>query len=418
MELEIIRIGDLGKIITGTTPPKKEKKYYGGKYPLIKPSDIIKGQQTVLHTEDVLTEEITKDFKRFILPRNTICVVTIGSIGKQCYTNQVCMTNQQINSIIPNENYDSKFVYYLMEYNNPKVKSMSSGSASGRENVNKSSFESIKIKVPKSKEAQKKIASILSTYDDLIENNQQRIAILEQMAQNIYKEWFVRFRFPGHEKIKFRNGIPFNWQRVSLREVVEFYIGGGWGKETEDTSHSVGGFVIRGTDIPKLSHGKLNKDIFRYHKPSNIKTRELQKNDIIFEVSGGTQSQLLGRNILISEEVLNRFGDKVLCASFCKLIRTNERISPHQLKCYFDHIIETEEIAQYQVQSTGICNFQFESFLDYELIFIPDEKTKKEFHSIISNIRGQIDILGYMNEVLNKTRNRLLPRLMNGKLKV
>jgi type I restriction enzyme S subunit len=267
-------------------------------------------------------------------------------------------------------------------------------------------------------QTQKRIANILSAYDDLIENNQKRIAILEQMAQNLYKEWFVRFRFPNWQNVEFEKGIPKGWEMISLRDAVEFYIGGGWGKAEPDVKHNIGGFVIRGTDIPKLAKGKINREIYRYHSNSNINPRELKENDIVFEVSGGTQSQLLGRNIIISKEILNRFNDKIICASFCKLIRPNENLNSNYLKCYFDHIIDNEHIAQYQVQSTGICNFQFEAFLDYELILKPSQEILDKFNLVSSNLRNQIDKLGNINDGLKQQRNKLLPRLLSGKLEV
>ena len=136
-------------------------------------------------------------------------------------------------------------------------------------------------------------AAILSAYDELIENNNRRIAILEKIAEEIYREWFVRLRFPGHEKVKVVKGVPEGWKVKRFRDILESYIGGGWGNDSKDINFPIPGFVIRGTDIPKFDNGLFDDGVLRYHKASNYKSRKLQENDIIFEVSGGSKDQLL-----------------------------------------------------------------------------------------------------------------------------
>src|SRR5205823_6521808 len=131
--------------------------------------------------------------------------------------------------------------------------------------INKSAFSSIKLLVPKY-EAQRKIAAILSAYDELIENNKRRIALLETLAEEIYREWFVRLRFPGHERLPVIKGVPSGWSLKRFHEIVEFYIGGGWGEDNQSTSFSEGAFVIRGTDIPEVQAGQFESCPFRFHK--------------------------------------------------------------------------------------------------------------------------------------------------------
>lgn len=265
---------------------------------------------------------------------------------------------------------------------------------------------------------QKQIASILSNYDQLIENNNRRIAILEEMAEEIYKEWFVRLRFPNWRETKVVDGIPKGWEVKQLGEVIEFYIGGGWGKDEMDSNFSETAYVIRGTDIPHFKKGTLNKSVYRFHKKSNLASRKLNNGDIVFEVSGGTETQWLGRTVLINQDVLDRFGDKVMCASFCKLIRPNEKVNSLFLYYFFNRIYSTAEVSLFQVQSTGISNFQFEDFLKYQKILIPNEKILNLFEELTIPIQKEVQLLGAKNENLQKTRDLLLPRLVSGKLNV
>ena len=91
-----------------------------------------------------------------------------------------------------------------------------------RASLNDGMIRRFKIRFPKEKKCQEKIGKILLTYDSLIENNTKRIRLLEKMAENLYKEWFVRFRFPGHENVKMVNGLPNGWKKGALSDVCEF----------------------------------------------------------------------------------------------------------------------------------------------------------------------------------------------------
>lgn len=117
---------------------------------------------------------------------------------------------------------DASFTYYLTSSDAvvlPAINSMTG--ASGRQRADKRFIQRLKLNLP-DLPTQERIANILSAYDDLIEANNRRIELLEQAAQELYKEWFVRFRFPGHEKAKFENGLPEGWKRVRLSEIIDF----------------------------------------------------------------------------------------------------------------------------------------------------------------------------------------------------
>lgn len=243
------------------------------------------------------------------------------------------------------------------------------------------------------------------------------MALLEATARELYREWFVRLRFPHHAQTPTENGLPKGWRLGMMREVINYYIGGGWGNDNPDSQFSEGGFVIRGTDIPNARKCIANKNIYRYHKPSNIASRKLQTGDIIFETAGGTEDQPLGRTLLITNELLEEYNDTIICASFCKMLRTTS-ISPFYLYFTLNYLYETREIETYQVQSTGISNYQFEDFMDNQSIRIPTENILIEFDKKVSNILSQIGVLGRQNALLRQTRDALLPRLLGGGLAV
>ncbi|MGE0133466.1 MAG: restriction endonuclease subunit S [Blastocatellales bacterium] len=117
--------------------------------------------------------------------------------------------------------------------------------------LNRNHLHKIKVRFPKAP-IQRKIAAILSAYDDLIENNQRRIALLERMAEEIYREWFVRMRFPGHEQVKFEKGVPEGWEIKRLGEVIELC----YGKALKEDERVPGEFPVYGSSGVVGTHNK------------------------------------------------------------------------------------------------------------------------------------------------------------------
>ncbi len=272
-------------------------------------------------------------------------------------------------------------------------------------------------------DVQRRIAAILSAYDDLIENNTRRIAILEEMARCIYEEWFVRFRYPGHEGVRMVESdlglVPKGWSRVPLGSLVGHHIGGGWGQEAATEEFSVPAYVIRGTDIPDVRLGSLGRSPLRFHTPSNFRSRQLQARDIVFEVSGGSKDQPVGRAVMVGEALLSRADAPVICASFCRLVRADQNlVLPELLRFHFDHIYATREIMQYQTQSTGITNFKFTVFLEKEMVLKPPVDVQAQFSKVARPMLQLAESLGIKNSVLRATRDLLLPKLISGELDV
>ena len=106
---------------------------------------------------------------------------------------------------------------------------------------------------------QHRLGQIIAAYDDLIENNRQRIALLEEAARLLYREWFVHFRFPGHEHVKIIDGLPEGWERSVPNGIIANHIGGGWGKDEPKGKEGEPAFVVRGTDIPRIESGDIKE---------------------------------------------------------------------------------------------------------------------------------------------------------------
>jgi type I restriction enzyme S subunit len=269
---------------------------------------------------------------------------------------------------------------------------------------------------------QQRIAGILSAYDELIGNSQQRIRILEAMARALYSEWFVHFRFPGHEKLPRvaspLGDIPQGWEVKSLESLIADHIGGGWGKEIGDEDHTEPAWVIRGTDIPDARSCQVADVPHRFHSVSNIRSRRLQAGDILFEVSGGSKGQPVGRTLLVTPQLMSAFDDDaVICASFCKRVRPDAGgYGSELLFLSFLEGYESGEIEQFQVQSTGISNFKWTEYIAKTERVIPPEPLRVRFRDRVAPMFSQIAMLGLKIQNLRRTRDLLLPRLLAGQL--
>ena len=191
MELKKIHISDIGKVVTGKTPRTSIVENYGGNIPFLTPSDDL-SYKSVPKTSKTLTEQGLNEVKNCLLPPHSVCVSCIGSdLGKVVMTLEPTITNQQFNSIIPNRQFNTDFVYYLMTLVGKELNYLSKTSTAVPI-INKSSFSNYEVEVPDLKK-QEKIASILSSLDDKIELNRRINDNLEQQAQALFKAWFVDF---------------------------------------------------------------------------------------------------------------------------------------------------------------------------------------------------------------------------------
>ncbi|MDD2212288.1 MAG: restriction endonuclease subunit S, partial [Clostridia bacterium] len=369
-----------------------------------------------------VTEKVFEKWTRRVLPKINDVILTreapLGEVGLLRSDEKVFLGQRTMIYRANEQLLNQRFLYYsfLGSFMQSQIKELGSGSTV--EHLRVPQAEKLKIILPRI-EAQRKTAAVLSAYDDLIETNKCRIAILEKMADEIYREWFVRLRFPGYERTKVVRGVPSSWDIMHMGNLISSYIGGGWGEDIQSVEFSKPAYVIRGTDIPNLSNGEYSKKILRYHKESNFNSRKLFVDDIIFEVSGGSVGQLLGRTLHITKRLVEFFENNVICASFCKLLRPDkQKISSLFLKYFLKLYYETGLVGTFQTQSTGISNYHFEDFIKYQTLIVPTRDILNAFDDIVGNLMAEKDILALKNNSLKNTRDLFLSRLLSGKLSV
>lgn len=186
-----VKIGDLGRVVTGKTPPTADPEHYGGELPFITPSDMM-GQKHIDRTERTISAKGRLHVKSLVIPPRTVFVSCIGSdMGKVGMTRVESVTNQQINSIIVQDGVNPNYVYYNLYSRKEELQRLAT-SGSAQPILNKGHFSQLKITLPPLPE-QKAIASILGTLDDKIELKRKMNETLEAMAKAIFKSWFVDF---------------------------------------------------------------------------------------------------------------------------------------------------------------------------------------------------------------------------------
>ena len=278
------------------------------------------------------------------------------------------------------------YVYYLAK--SQYIRDMAINSmtgASGRQRADAKFIGKIKWNFP-SPNIQTKIAAILSVYDDLIENNNKRIKILEQMAENLYKEWFVRFRFPGHETAEFENGIPKGWGIRRLDEVSKLSAGG-------DAPKDFSLEQSKEYPIPIYSNGMANDGLYGYCKKP---TRTAKSITISARGTVGF--------------VCLRFQPYMPIVRLVSIEPKNESVDVFYLYYYFkENSIEGYGTSQQQITIP---------YLSKKKILIPSIKLIEKFGIYTAKLFDKINVLKEKNQNLIKQRDLLLPRLMSGKLEV
>ena len=391
-----IAIGDLGRIVTGDTPPRKNPEYYGSAYPFIKPTDMTVGQRLTMTYEEGYSEDGFAKYRKKLIPAGSTAVVTIGSIGqKLTWLHADCFVNQAVNAVVPDRaKFDSLYVYYLLKHNLNLVKQADTGASSGRENVSKSNFSALTVWACLDLNTQKQIAEVLDALDSSIEANQRRIALLEEAARRIYREWFMHLRFPGYESVPVKDGVPKGWQTLPLTECADFINGFAFKPEHQQ---EVGLPIVK---IPELRDGVGSKT----PKNSGVSVpsrNHIDTGDVLFSWS----ATLLVNEWSEGPALLNQHLFKVVPKH-----PAHKRLIRFAIEAAIPLLLG---------QSVGATMQHIRrSALDGHLMSVPDGTVTDAFAALVDPMMDMVLNLQGQNRHLRATRDSLLPKLMSGHLDV
>lgn len=365
----------------------------GTDIPVIKIGNISNGENIVIDdSTQFVNDEFLEIDKKYHVKKGDILISLTGShmnqpnsmVGRCCRNldDKIYLLNQRAGKIIPKSNINKDFLYYVFRLQSLQyaIANRAYGGAN-QVNVSPKDVMGIKFEIPDVND-QEKIANILVAYDSLIQNNNKRIKILEQMAENLYKEWFVRFRFSGYENAEFENGIPKGWEVLKIKNIVKRLPFNRTYKQ--DELENSGKVIVIDQSTDEFSG-------YHNNEPSHFADYD---NPIILFGDHSCKFVFMVKNFSLGENVV----------PFVSL-------NPSEFNNYYlfyavHKLIITEEYKRHWSRFTAMK------------ILKPNIELQTKFADFVKPLINEKEIIWLQNQNLIKQRDILLPRLMSGKLEV
>jgi type I restriction enzyme S subunit len=248
---------------------------------------------------------------------------------------------------------------------------------------------------------QDRIASILSAYDDLIENNRRRIQLLEQAARLLYREWFVHLRFPGHEHVKIKDGVPAGWENTFLPDVIDVNPKTPLEKDKE----------IWYVPMSALSETGMTADVRDFERRTIPTSVKFKKNDVLLaRITPCLENGKTGLAYFLGD-------DEVACGSTEFIVLRGKRVSHAFTYCLARSYPFRGNAIKSMIGSSGRQRVQVSCFDEYR-VPLPPRYLLEMFDDTANGTFEKIRVLVALNERLARVRDLLLPRLMNGEIAV
>lgn len=366
-------------------------------HPYIRARDIKNGR---INTDDLiyLDDSTFAKIKKYIIEENDIAITIVGaSIGDIGFAtkevNGFNLTENAVRLTNFKDNVSSQYLFYLLVQNQYKefMQTIAGGAAQPKLGIYK--IQRIKVQLPPLP-TQQKIASILSAYDDLIQNYKKQIEALQTAASELYKEWFVRFRFPSYQTAKFENGIPEGWKVEKLFDVAKIIYGYPFNSD-EFCDDSTLNPVVRIRDI-------LDNHTDTYTSESCDEKYWINPNEMLIGMDGIFHMTLWTGERALQNQRTVRVTSKV------------RNLSNYYL--YFSLYPQIKALEQ-MIVGTTVAHLG-DKHLKKITILIPEDKILKMSYEKLEPMMNRIYSLQQQITNLTQQRDLLLPRLMSGKLEV
>lgn len=402
MKWEKVKLGDICKSIADGDHQAPKKQESG--IPFITISNIDSNNRidftNCLYVSEEYYDAINDKRKA---SKDDILYSVVGSFGvpvlikenlKFAFQRHIAILRPDTEKIFP------AFMYYCMLTRDFYLQADSVAIGSAQRTITLGALNNMQLSLP-SLPVQKRIASILSAYDDLIENNQKQIKLLEEAAQRLYKEWFVDLRFPGHESVKIVDGVPEGWSRTRLDEVIEF------NPKVSLTKERIKEFVPMSAlsntamilDTNEITYTQSNSGS-KFKNDDTIMARItpcLENGKIAFVQELKSEEGAVGS----TEYIVLR--SRLLCPSMVYLLS------------------RMQDFRKYAINnmsgSDGRQRVKVERLMEYEYLK-PTNDLVCEFSSKVTPMFKNIKHLSKLNAILREARDRLLPKLMSGEIEV
>ena len=390
MEWTHCKVSDLAEIISGGTPKTSIESYWNGNIPWLSVKDFSGDSKYVSSTEKTITEEGLNHSAANLLDVNDIVISARGTVGELAMLSVPMSLNQSCFGLRPK--CDADYLYYLLKIKVAELKQRANGGVFGT--IIRTTFDSIKCTLPLELKDQHRIASILSTYDSLIENNTKRIRLLEKMAENLYKEWFsygkiikggtiVRLT----DIIQITRGLSYSTAEIDCEEGLDLI--------NLKNIQAYGGFRYDGT---KKFCGKYKNE------------QIVCEGDLVMGVTDMTQDRRTVGSVALIPKT-----DKLSVIS-ADLIKISSSISSVFLFGMFKYGNVSKYVAQF-ANGANVLHLRPKALHNIKVL-LPNPNLINKYVDIVSPMVAEMNKLYVLSEKLARQRDLLLPRLMSGKLEV
>ena len=402
MKTRRLTVAEFADVYSGGTPSTTNPNYWDGEMAWVTPKDMsLRSDVYISRGERSITEQGLRESSACLIPANTVILSSRAPVGYVAISKNLLSTNQGCKNLVCKEEVaHPKFIYYLLKISTEKLKAHATGSTYTE--LSTSRLKNISFDLPENLEIQIKIASTLSAYDDLIENNRRRIQLLEQAARLLYKEWFVHLRFPGHEHTTITNGIPEGWEKKTYSDLFKFLGGFAFKSKTYQTEGKLGIVTIKNVHDARFiteCRSRLNA------VPETMKEYcALDTGDILLSLTGnvGRACIVFGENYLLNQRVAKVVSNRAIPRSFTYWTFSNDTTQK-----------ELENLAY------GVAQLNLSPVKLGEREFVkPSSMLLELFEEIADPMFQQITTLNLKTSRLIQARDLLLPRLMNESISV
>jgi type I restriction enzyme S subunit len=410
MKWKLQKIGEIADIIDGDRGKNypKQNEFRDKGYCLFLNTGNVTRQGFNFYNNLFITEEKDKILRKGKLIRGDIVFTSRGTIGNTAYySDKIPYDNVRINSGMVilraiQGKVEQRYLYQLLKSDYQRVRMQSYITGSAQPQLPIKNFSQIEIPIPPLP-TQRRIADILSAYDDLIDNNQKQIKLLEEAVMRLYKEWFVNLRFPGYENTKIVDGVPEGWEKLYIEDVCQT-VGGG------TPSTKVPSYYNNGT-IPWVTPTDITRN-------DCLILLDTEKKITEEGLARSSAKMLPSETILMTSRAsVGFFGisEQEVCTNqgFISCIPNNKNLMMFLL---LNLMSRKDEIRQ---KAGGATYLEINKSTFRKLIVIkPDDTLLNEFQSITYTILKRISALKKQSDLLKQARDKLLPKLMNGEIEV
>jgi len=393
-------LSDLIILIGGGTPKTDVAEYWNGSIPWLSVVDFNSGNKHVYRSEKSITEKGLQESATKILKKGQIIISARGTVGEMALLGRDMAFNQSCYGIVANNKAHNDFLFYLLKSSIQRIKKKTHGAVF--DTITKQTFDNISVTIPDNLSEQSRIASILSSLDDKIELNLQMNLTLEAIAQAIFKEWFVDFRFPGFDGALV-DGLPKSWRSVPISSMINVKDG----THNSPKPTESGRFLITSKHL-KDNYIDFNEAYFISNEDfiSINKRSKVDSGDVLITMIG-----TVGNYYFVHESEVD-FAIKNI-----GLFKTSERTD---LQGYLYFFLKSEYTRNYFQKRQAGSTQQYLTLdtLRSTPIVLPETRLVVEYNDLSTNILTKIKNNQREIEILSGIRELLLPKLMTGKIQV